>query len=361
MLVRKLDQAQVAAIAADQRCRQPATHGRVVRGMRTEAAPARMGLQFGLGHAYRPILLAHPGVDARPIRIGRVVAPLRVFLGQCRGVHRLAPVFAAGQAHHALVRTDDAARSLGDGLQRAFEGLGAGRFQCGFSQLQQLLRTPLQLRFHLVLGGAVAEHLEEAHAFGVQPHHQARAPEPGAVAAQVPAFVGRTPLPAGLFHLAFRIPAGTVLWNEEQRLGLAQDLPLRIAHHALGTGVPAGDPGLVVQADDGEILGALHDLAVAVLAGRQGGQGLDPVGDVMAFAEDAGDAAIGIAQRLEQEVEIASRFPAAAVGRVVHGRLLHLHTLSSEIDLVEQFEHALALKFREGLPHCLAQPVVAVE
>ncbi len=81
--------------------------------------------------------------------------------------------------------------------------------------------------------------------------------EAAAVLALVPALVGRAALGGGGGDLSLGHAAGAVLGGEEDVELLAEDLGLGVAEELLGAGVPADDPPLGVDRENGEILDAL--------------------------------------------------------------------------------------------------------
>src|SRR3954453_2397553 len=85
----------------------------------------------------------------------------------------------------------------------------------------------------------------------------------------MPALVTRPPLAESLDHLSRRDAARAVLRGENHVDLTAQDLVLLPAQDVAGAGVPAGDPALQVEREDGVLGGALKDEVEPPLAPAQ--------------------------------------------------------------------------------------------
>jgi hypothetical protein len=128
-------------------------------------------------------------------------------------------------------------------------------------------------RFRLLPLGPVAHDLEEAGNRAVaQRHHQARAPEAAAIPVLVPALVLGPACFPGLRHLGLRRAALPVLGGEQQAAIHAQGFGLLPAEQVAGARVPAGDPAVEVDGEDGVVGRALEDGVAqgAIALGRVG-------------------------------------------------------------------------------------------
>ena len=81
--------------------------------------------------------------------------------------------------------------------------------------------------------------------------------EAAAVLALMPALVGRAALGGGGGDLALGHAGGAVLGREQDRQVLPKDLLFGITEEPFGAGVPAHDPALGIDGENGEILDAL--------------------------------------------------------------------------------------------------------
>lgn len=117
-----------------------------------------------------------------------------------------------------------------------------------------------------MFGSAVAEQLEVSAALGLQPHEQPGPPEEGAILPCVPSLVDRPLVGGRTVDLVLGSARSPVLGREDDGARLADRFLSGKARDAFRTRVPAGDDALSVQADDGEVVGPLHDLAVAAFA-----------------------------------------------------------------------------------------------
>src|SRR5215203_1596246 len=170
---------------------------------------------------------------------------------------------------------------LGERKQPGFEGFA--RLRRRLARLEALRRDRLHGRervlhpvielvdeellrlFMSALLGAVAEDLEEAAAMVSERQHDAAAPEPRAVLAQMPALVRGPAFRARQRHLASRLAGGAVLGGEEDVARAADHVGFVIAEDALGTGVPGRDPAVRVEGEDRVFPGALEDQAEPLL------------------------------------------------------------------------------------------------
>ncbi len=133
-----------------------------------------MGFQLFLSEPDRDGPLAQPGVNARAIGNGAVVFPGGVFVGHRDRVDRLAPVRAAGQAHHRLVGLDDAPRGMGDEIERVLQRRRGGGCQRRLGELAQLGRAACQRGFAAFLLGDVAHLDDRADCLALDVDHRAR-------------------------------------------------------------------------------------------------------------------------------------------------------------------------------------------
>jgi hypothetical protein len=86
-----------------------------------------------------------------------------------------------------------------------------------------------------------------------QGRHRPAAPEPGAVLADVPAVVVPPPRLQRLLHLPLRVAPCSILRSEEGGDGPPDDFVLPVAEQPLGPWVPAFDPALRVDDEDGVV------------------------------------------------------------------------------------------------------------
>jgi hypothetical protein len=218
VLVRELDQAKIAAVVTDKRRREPTPQGGMLLRMLAEPPPAGVRFEIGLGHPHRPVALADPAVDARPVRQAGVVLPADILVRQRHGRNSLRPVGASGDAAHRLVGPDDVTRGIRDGLEGRLE---AWRPQDRAGRLRQGLE--LLHATELIAGGVkllcpIPQDLQESFSRAgraLERHHQPTGPEAGAVLPEVPALVLGAAIRLRALHLLLGRIRDTVLGRED--------------------------------------------------------------------------------------------------------------------------------------------------
>ena len=205
------------------------------------------------------------------------------------------PRLAGHRFADGIDRLDGRARDLGgwqapqqfgvqlDQVQRMLEFVGHHREELilemavGLGFLQALILFVLGA----FVAGKVAGNLDvAAQAVALELRHLATAIETAAILAHMPAFIFATPMFAGGAQFALRHASGAVFRGENQVVVSAQHLVLGVAEDQFGTGVPVGDGAMVIEDDDGKVMGALGDQAHALLAQAQFLFGLTPLGDI---------------------------------------------------------------------------------
>ena len=192
--------------------------------------------------------------------------------------------------------------------QRAHLGMAQQQFGVDLDQVQRVLEfmrhhgQKLVLEFvgllfhgqqlvaaHLLRAafGHVPGNLGKAAGLAFQPGDHAAAKKGAAILAQVPALVQAAAFLARAPQLFLRRPGGTVFGGENGEKRLANDFLRRIAKIALGTDVPAGDDALLIDGQNGVILGGFSGNSKPLLASAQPFLGLAQFGDIDKRQHDA--------------------------------------------------------------------------
>ncbi len=160
-LVRQLQHAYVGAVASDQRHRQPAAHGRVLVGVFSKPAPARMCLQLSLREAHGLIGFTHPCIDTTAVRLFHPFPVGRILFRERKTVDGLSPVIADAEAGNRLMGAHDAACFVSHDLHHGLNGSLLGDDLGGVGCALQCFQVGLNLLLGPDALGNIKRHRED--------------------------------------------------------------------------------------------------------------------------------------------------------------------------------------------------------